>query len=189
MGSVRSLCNRGVLLEKGTIKYMGGIAETIDEYLIADTLSGEKMVDLITKCKKGVEIKSISVNEQQTTKVTVTSNALELRVKIEGRLSKAQKLSLEMQISDAAGVPVMLYSKHHGDSPLLPEGDFEIDEVVRLPKGMMSGPYFVDIYLTNSTVEGIVDVPRAFILDVTDCLSPSGYSLSYKGNQGYMYLS
>ena len=184
MGSVRSLCTRGVLLEKGQIKFMGGIAETIDEYLIADTLSGEKMIDLITECKEGVEIKKISVNEQQNTKVTVTSDNLELRVKIEGRLQKAQKLSLEMQFSDAAGTPVMLYSKHHGESPLLPAGDFEIEEVVQLPNGMMAGPYFVDIYLTNSTVEGIVDVPRAFILDVTDCVSPSGYSLSYKGNQG-----
>ena len=189
MGSVRSLCTRGVLLEKGQIKFMGGIAETIDEYLIADTLSGEKMIDLITECKEGVEIKKISVNEQQNTKVTVTSDNLELRVKIEGRLQKAQKLSLEMQFSDAAGTPVMLYSKHHGESPLLPAGDFEIEEVVQLPNGMMAGPYFVDIYLTNSTVEGIVDVPRAFILDVTDCVSPSGYSLSYKGNQGYMFLS
>ena len=189
MGSVRSLCTRGVLLEKGQIKYMGGIAETIDEYLIADTLSGEKMIDLITKSKEGVEIKKISVNEQQNTKVTVTSDNLELRVKIEGRLQKAQKLSLEMQFSDAAGTPVMLYSKHHGESPLLPAGDFEIEEVVQLPNGMMAGPYFVDIYLTNSTVEGIVDVPRAFILDVTDCVSPSGYSMSYKTNQGYMFLT
>ena len=189
MGSVRSLCTKGVLLEKGQVKFMGGIIETIDEYLVADTLSGEKIVDLISNCKEGVAIKKIFVNGSQSTRLTLTSDGLDMHIKILGVLQNAQKLSLEMQVSDAAGVPVMLYSKNYGDSPIFPAGEFDIDEIVRLPKGMMAGPYCVDIYLTNSTVEGIVDIPRAFILEIADCVSPSGYSLSYKNNQGYMYLS
>lgn len=33
MASVKALCNRGVLLENGTLKYMGGIKDTVDYYI------------------------------------------------------------------------------------------------------------------------------------------------------------
>ena len=33
MASVKSLCHKGILLEKGQVKYMGGINDTIDQYI------------------------------------------------------------------------------------------------------------------------------------------------------------
>ena len=188
MGSVRNLCTRGILLEKGMVKYMGGISDTIDRYLIADALFGDRIIDTITKCKEGVEITSASINDSQNTRLTLTSDDLSMHVKILGKLKHAQKLSLELQITDASGVPILFYSKHQGASPLLPPGDFMIDEIINLPRGVMAGTYFVNIFLTNSMVEGIVDFHGAVVLDVADCVTPSGMSMSYKDNLGYLYM-
>ena len=188
MGSIRSLCTKGVLLEKGSVKFTGTAAETIDRYLIADALSGNRIIDTITKCKEGVEINSACINDSQNTRLTLTSDKLSLHVKILGKLKHAQKLSLELQITDASGVPILFYSKHQGASPLLPPGDFVIDEIVNLPRGVMAGTYFVNIFLTNSTIEGIVDFHGALVLDVADCVTSSGMSMSYKDNLGYIYM-
>ncbi len=49
MASVKSLCTRGVLLEQGQVKYMGGIKDTVDYYIgDADNSQNAYFNDLLT---------------------------------------------------------------------------------------------------------------------------------------------
>ena len=189
MGSVRSLCTRGVLLEKGQIKYMGDVEETVGRYISGNLKKEGNIIDAITKCKEGVEISDVTINGDSSNKIVLPVDGLKLRILVKGRLQKAQKLSIEANLTDAMGTPLVLFSPHHASSPLLPAGDFEIDEVFELPKGLMGGLYNANIYLTDSVVEGIVDMPQACSIEVEGRITEGGYPMMYNSSHGYIYAS
>jgi hypothetical protein len=104
------------------------------------------------------------------------------------RPSKKMRYASLSDLSDFTEVPIALYSPHHGNSPLLPAGDFIIEETMTIPTGLMSGDYLGSMYLTNSLVEGIVDIPKAFVLEFEGCATPNGYQFSYNTRDGFLYL-
>ena len=188
MASVRQLCNHGVLLENGQIKFMGGIDDTVDQYLAGSAFGEREIKEAITKCKETVRIDSVEINGSTLNQVAVSATNPKVHVKVKGHLSKAEKIGLEIRLTDFTDVPIVLYSPHHADSPLLPAGDFEIDETMTLPHGLMGGEFFGHIYLTNSMVEGLVDMQGAFIMSLEGCATPSGYQFNYNSRDGFLYL-
>ena len=188
MASVRQLCNHGVLLENGQIKFMGGIDDTVDQYLAGSAFGEREIKEAITKCKETVRIDSVEINGSTLNQVAVSATNPKVHVKVKGHLSKAEKIGLEIRLTDFTDVPIVLYSPHHADSPLLPAGDFEIDETMTLPHGLMGGEFLGHIYLTNSMVEGLVDMQGAFIMSLEGCATPSGYQFNYNSRDGFLYL-
>ena len=188
MASIRQLCNTGVLLENGQVKYIGNIDDTVERYLEGSTHCRHKIIDGITGSKDVIRINQIEINGTTSNHIAVSSTIPKLIIRISGYLSKPQKLGLEIRLSDFTEVPIALYSPHHGNSPLFPAGDFIIEETMTIPTGLMSGDYLGSMYLTNSLVEGIVDIPNAFVLEFEGCATPNGYQFSYNTRDGFLYL-
>ena len=188
MGSVRQLCNTGILLENGMVKYLGNINDTIDSYLSTSTYVKHEIKEAITRCKDSIQIDKIEINESVSNHVNFLNSSSQILIRIQGYLSTSQKIGLEIRLCDSSDVPIVFYSPHHADSPLLPAGNFIIEEIMTLPVGLMNGDYFGSIYLTNSLVEGLVDIPKAFVLEVDGCVSQSGFQFSYNSNNGFLYL-
>ena len=189
MASIRQLCNTGVLLENGQVKYIGNIDDTVERYLEGSTHYRHKIIDGITDSKDFIRINKIEINGSTSNHIAVSATTPKLMIRISGYLSKPQKLGLEIRLSDFTEVPIALYSPHHGNSPLLPAGDFIIEETMTIPTGLMSGDYLGSMYLTNSLVEGIVDIPNAFVLEFEGCATPNGYQFSYNTRDGFLYLN
>jgi lipopolysaccharide transport system ATP-binding protein len=188
MASIRQLCTTGVLLENGMVKYAGDIDETIERYLATSTFRECLIKDAITECKEVVKINNVKVNECTSNHVAISIKRPEINVVVAGHLYEPQKMGLEIRLSDSSGTSIALYSPHHGNSPLLPAGDFVINETMTLPSCLMSGDYLCSMYLTNSSVEGLVDIPNAFLLEVDGCATPNGFQFSYNSQTGFLYL-
>ena len=189
MASMRQLCNSGVLLENGMVKFIGNIREAIETYTTSSKIIGGSVINSIKKCKDTIKIDNIEINNNKTNIVKVASVSNTINVKIEGYIYRSMKIGLELCISDKSGTPVLFFSPHHANSPLINEGAFIIDETMTLPLELMGGDYFADIYLTNSLVEGIVDIPNAFQIELEGCATPNGYQMSYNSNYGFLYLN
>ena len=188
MASIRALCNHGVLLEQGEVKYIGDIDSTVDQYLAGTAFSERDIKEAITMCKKGVRIDSIMINGSTSNQVAISAKSSKLHVRIKGHLEKPLKMGLEIRLTDFTEVPIVLYSPHHADSPMMPAGDFLIEETMTLPVGLMGGDFLGSMYLTNSLVEGIVDLPNAFVLSLEGCATPSGFQFNYNARDGFLYL-
>ena len=153
MGSIRQLCTRGILLENGSIKYIGETDETINQYLSCQDSNVCAIKDAITYCKDFVRIDSITINDSASNQLALSVKNPQLHVRISGHLSKPQKMGIEIRLRDFLDAPILLFSPHHGNSLLMPAGDFEIEETMTLPNGLMGGNYYGSIYLTNSLIE------------------------------------
>ncbi len=188
MASIRQLCKTGVLLEQGSVKYIGDVDSTVDQYLAGTAYGDRDIKKAITMCKEGVHINSVTINGSTSNHVAISARNPQVKVRVTGCLDKPMKMGLEIRLTDFTEVPIVLYSPHHADSPMLPAGDFEIEETMTLPVGLMGGDYLGSIYLTNSLVEGVLDMPSAFLLELEGCATPSGYQFTYNSRDGFLYL-
>ncbi len=188
MASIRQLCKRGILLDKGEVTFSGRVEEAIEKYLEINAIVSQDIINSITKCKSYIELNDIRINGKRSNKISILPTNSILEIEIKGLLKRPQKLSLEIRLTDNIGNPVVFFSPHHASSPLLPEGEFEIHEKLELPKGLMSGNYVANMFLANSCVEGVVDLPNAFLLECEGCVTPEGRELSYKSKWGYIYV-
>ncbi len=136
-----------------------------------------------------VEIEEILLNGNAANVVNVKPGQNRIEVVVKGRLRKARKMSIEIRVADMSDAPLMFYSPYHTDSPMLPEGDFELKGSFNLPEGLTKGTFMADLYLTNSCVEGLVDIPHAFIIESEGVTTPMGYSFAYGHHSGFIYVS
>ena len=189
MGSIRQLCQTGVLLSNGMVSFIGNVEDAVEKYLEIHNIAERDIIDSVTNIKPFIDLMDITVNGNTSNRIHVLSGQSLLEIKIKGKLSRSQKMSLEIRLTDNLGNPVAFFSPHHAASPLISQGEFVIEERFELPKGLMSGSYVANMYLTNSCVDGIVDLPNAFVVDCNGCVTPEGRNLSYQSRIGYIYVS
>ena len=178
MASVRRLCDRGIVLDKGSIVYDGGVNEAIRFYSQEKQQDG-LIIDAMVIKKDNLHVKEVLINGSPKNSINVspTNNTLELTIK--GFLDTPQKASLEVRLCDAMGTPLFFYSPQHASSPLLPKGEFELSYMVCLPKGLTKGLFYGDFYITDSCVEGLVDFHHAFVLESEGIATRSGFIMEY----------
>ena len=190
MGSIRQLCKTGVLLSNGMVSFIGDVEQTVEKYLEIHNIVERDIMDSAKIIKPCIILTEVTINGNKSNRVHILSNSSFLEIKIKGKLLRAQKMSLEIRLNDNLGNPVLFYSPHHANSPILQQGDFVIEERFVLPKGLMSGNYVANMYLANSCVDGIVDFTNAFVLECSGCVTPGGYEFSYQNSKwGYIYVS
>ena len=188
MGSIKSLCTRGVLLKNGMIDYMGDIDNTLEAYMKQRIAKGQDIVSLTKYYDNHITLHSIQVNGSFTNLITFPSGEPTVEISILGHLNAPLKLSLEVVISDILDEPVIVYSSHHHDSPLIPAGEFEITKKFTLPKGLMNGDYVANIFLVNSGETNYVEIPGAFMFTTYNCYSSSGLEVHYSSGGSHIFI-
>ena len=189
MASVRQLCTKGILLEKGSIKYTGAVGNTIDYYICGNELEDGLIIDKMRVIDKDIEVSEILVNGSPHNRVVVTPQKSELHFIIRGNLKKKMKLSLEVRLTDSADTPFLFYSPEHGDSKMHEKGPFELNGIINLPHGLTKGVFIANIFLTNSMIKGLVDVYKGLSIESEGVATPMGYTFEYSDNQGFIYMS
>lgn len=179
MGSIRQLCNRGVVLDKGMVVYDGKIADAISVYMKERTKEGNIM-DFIKTNNSVVNIDKILINGKTDNRIIITPENNWFDVELIGSLRSSKKMSLEVKISDNAGAPLFIYSPYHNDSPLQGAGDFDLKYHIELPQGLTKGIFYGSMEIVNSMIESYVDVHNSFIIESEGYTMPSGYVMDYK---------
>ena len=179
MGSIRQLCTRGIVLDKGSVIYDGNTAEAIGLYMRERTHEGG-VADKMIINNPLVHIDSVMLNGSTGNHIYVSPEHNWFDIHISGSLDKEQKLSLELMLRDHAGAPLFFFSPHHNDSPLLPKGPFELNYRITLPSGLTKGLYYGGMEIVNSMTSCHVNLHSSFIVESEGVTMPSGYVMDNK---------
>lgn len=91
MGSLRSICKKGIILNKGSLSLIAPIAETVDHYLKVQSISSESFLDLTKYAKLNKEAHALSIlsKRENGTQTNLFFAGEKLCIEIEFYLSSA----------------------------------------------------------------------------------------------------
>ena len=191
MGSIHSLCNKGIVLENGKIAYSNEIENCISYYMkYNEILNGKTIVQSINSCHSDLKIDEILVNGSNSNMIEISPVANKLNFVITGVLKYQKKISLELRLHDKIDVPLAFYSDGHrqGEVPTIGSGNFRLEYNIDLPNNINKGMYFFDIYLTNPGVESWLTVNNGLQLIASGCQTKTGLTFEYSKNSGFLLL-
>ena len=188
MASIKALCDSGLLLERGRLMKHGQVSDCIELYIGARH-GGEPIVSHIERSDPRIQVRQISINDCSHDYIELPPEANSLEIIVEGSLNVTLPVELEIRISDIHGIPLAFFSPGHesGETRRLPPGEFVLRYRLRLPR-IMKGIYYANLFLTEPTKNGWVDIPRAACISVSGAAVPSGRVVDYSTGAGFIFL-
>ena len=150
MAAVRSLCQRGIVLENGGMVFDGTAEEAVERYINGEKVKdGGRIVDSIQKKKNYLEISKILINGTAENHTTLQNGQEFLDIVIKGETREAMKCEVKFIIKKLDGTPMaaLIEGRYTGKMIDVEPGPFEIIKHIRLPKYMADGDYIVDLHL------------------------------------------
>ncbi len=189
MASIKSLCKSGVVLEKGSMKYLGTAADAVEHYLkMSDFVTTNESHMKIHNISKAISISGITVNGKENANVVSFAGygPKQLSFVIKGKLNVGMNVSVEAMLFDKNEVLVASYSPTQWDGSFhsIKAGEFEIGETIELPELFPQGEFFLSVRLVQMNIEHLVYIDKMVEIRVTDVTSPitgTGYSYNYSG--------
>jgi lipopolysaccharide transport system ATP-binding protein len=191
LGAIRTLCNKGIVLENGNISFEGLAEDSITNYLKKNVENGKSsIIDDIKYNTQKISIEKITVNNSPNRFVKINSNSHTLDFYVKGFAKESVKLALELKIFDSNDLPLAIYSPNHesGITRTYPKGSFELIEKLQFPKELSKGRFYADIYITNPLVEGYVEFERSLIIDSEGYPTKTGFIFDYSKGHGLLFL-
>ena len=156
MASVKSLCNRGIVLKNGQVDFMGSTDDAVNHYLQAyESNTNGNIIDNIHWKKHNLFISKIFLNGTEKSLSTITPSQHTLDVCIEGHTDEDIQSDLMLIIKNKDEVPMAAFAEGHTKGILehIKKGDFRLERTILLPKFMGSGDYKIDLFLHHPMVE------------------------------------
>lgn len=188
MASIRSLCNRGILLSDGRLAFAGSTAECIDRYLAGAFVGSKSILSHMVKSNAGVEIDSVKINGSMNDHVNLEAGESELLIEVDGILPRSMTMAMEVRIQDSYGNPLAFFSPGHdsGSAKTFPPGRFALRHSIALPN-ITRGTYYLNLYLTHPNVVGWVSFPNAAQLLAEGPRTATGFPIEYE-KVGWIFL-
>lgn len=183
MASIKTLCNKGVLLENGSVKFQGDIYDTVDLYLNdnCDINVGEKMS--FKSLNKSLNISKFTINDNDLNIVRVSPKSNKLNFYIEGFANQKLKVALEARLFDKNNILLGVFSPSHLSGQTLEvEGDFNYKTTLSLPTNMTKGTYTLKVDLSYPNVEFLAHLSTPVILESEGIIGASGINFEYNGS-------
>lgn len=187
MAAVKNLCNKGIILEKGKQQFQSNnIDEAIGAYINGTDGFSDKITTHILRKDISIAISSIKINGSENRIVNYTHNDM-LTIDVEGNTAKRQKICIELRIKNELGSYLGYYSKGHFVTQAeIEQGFFHVSESLHIPH-IITGRYYVDLYLINPTIDELMFIPDAFILNAFGVETMTGVMLEYN-NVGFVKI-
>ena len=189
MASIRALCNTGLLLEYGSIKYSGVINNVVNKYIEDDSFELRKLVSDVKQHTKEIDIYSIMVNGGTDNSVEVNAENLTMAIEIRGRSFSNQIIEFEAQLYDDNHVLLATYCPCHqfGRANHYAPGAFVLKESLHLPRNMSKGVFYLDFQLSHPNVFYHMTMKQPIRIVSNGIVTPSGSRLEYK-RAGFLIL-
>lgn len=190
MAAVRQLCNAGMLLDSGKIMNFGTATDCISMYSSYSFTTSADILSLITKIDPLIELDYVAINGNPSDEIELPRNSRELEIVFKGRLSKPQRMDVELRMFDIYDMPLALFSPGHqrGYAEQFPAGDFHISRKLMLPEGINKGEYRICLSLADPNVKSLVEIPRGIMLSAEGTATETGRTIDYLG-AGWLFLS
>lgn len=190
MASMRSLCNKGILLSNGSVSFQGSIEQTIDKYLHQGHIKNTNFINTISYLANYIQISEISINGKSSGVVTLNSEENMLNILIKGLLRQNTNLGIELRLNDKNQTPLAFYSPFHfqGHVPVYQKGDFELKTQVTLPKEMNKGTYYANLYLTDPGKSYHLKLEDVLEIEYEGFPTKTGHVFEYSQGAGFIFL-
>ena len=179
MGSIRQLCTRGVVLDKGLVAFDGNVNDAIGLYMRDKSQEGN-IIDFAKINNPIVQLNKVLIDGNEGNHIYVTPEKNWFDVNITGAIAKELKMSLEIKICDSSGSPLFFFSPYHNDSPVMPAGPFNFNYRIELPQGLTKGVFYGGMEIVNSMICSYVDLHNSFVIDSEGYTMPNGFVMDHK---------
>lgn len=155
MAAVRSLCQKGVVLNNGVLDFIGNAEAAIDNYLKETTQNGKKLIiDSIIMQKEYIRIHEISFNGSPYS-TTIVNKQQFLDVIIKGTTFEPLQCEVKLTFKKLDGTPLATLAEGRYKDNLyrIKPGTFEIRKHIRLPKYIAEGDIKADLSLLRPKAE------------------------------------
>lgn len=159
MASVRTLCSRGIILDKGSIVFDGEIDKAIDLYLYDDTkIGGSKIIDFVSNAKPYIKLTKVLINDTDGIESVINTNQEFFNVHIEGVLEKSMKMDMILTLKTSRELPLASFSKavYEGEATRFDKGNFIIDYNVEIPTYVAKGDAVIELRLYEPRIQDIL---------------------------------
>lgn len=180
MASIKSLCNRGIVLDKGMLTFDGTTEDAISEYSKSSIESTDKkIIEHVKWSKPFLKISDIRFNESDATDSFVSSAQKTIHVEIEGFTDEDFTTDLMIYFKTHEGIVMASLAEGHNRGRLehIAKGSFKIERFIKLPKFLSTGNYIVDIHLHHPMVEFQMNAPGCCTVHIDGYQEGFGRSL------------
>lgn len=190
MAAVKSLCERGIVLDNGRIDFIGTAPEAIAHYLQTPQTDGSKrIIDCVKYQKYTLEVSHIELNGSENCGSVILSGQDTLHFLLEGETSEDMQTDVMLIIKSREEVPMASLAEGHsrGRVEKIPRGKFRLERTIKLPKYLSTGDYIVDLYLHHPMVEYQLKAPNCAQLHIDGYQENFGRPLRL-GEEGFLGL-
>ncbi len=184
MASIKTLCNKGVLLENGTVSTKGNIEDVVNKYLDQRTCNYDNILEKIIYRTDNIKISDISINNQLTNYLDLQDDNV-LDIQMTGELSMDMYLSLEIRIYDRNSVLLASYVPGYtknSEQKKYKRGTFKFKDSFEFPKNITKGEYFLELSLTQTKIEELLTFSMPIQVKLNGFISEEGTEFDYKWN-------
>lgn len=171
MTSVRHLCQKGILLENGTIKYKGNIENTINQYMESSMPDSNTPIANLPRAQKGSQLLRFTdaqfLDENNNTTQPTCGKYLKIRIFFKQNTTPINSLRISLVIRDLFLNPMMTFPSEMIMPPisLRKEATFVDCIINKLP--LTTGNYILSLWA--SSYDLLCDsVEKALVFSVED---------------------
>ncbi len=191
LNSIRTLCNRSLLLDKGSLLFDGSVNETINKYTEGFLTENETKLFLAFKSaeKKHINIEQIKVNDSINNPVKLFGGNNVIEIEISGEVFSETNISFEFKLFDKDLMPLLFYSPAHfeGISEKVVPGKFHFCKKIELPKQINKGNFVGSLYLTDPGFEYHVKFEHSMNIMIDGYPTKTGHVFEYKNGAGFLF--
>ncbi|MCQ2216727.1 MAG: ABC transporter ATP-binding protein [Bacteroidales bacterium] len=192
MAAVKSLCHKGIVLENGTISYIGAADSAISKYLLEGNKT-ERVFDVKNGINYGSStfvIDEIAINGERPHKLFLDECNNTLDVLIKGSTSLALNVQFILQVYDSNDILVTSYCPgNEGRFDHLEIGNFQLLERIYFPENMTNGNYRIKLEFLQRGIAKLAEIINLMTVAKRDNINEHVGIERTPKNTGYFYLN
>ena len=190
MAAVRSLCQRGVVLDQGLTILDADIDKAVDFYIGKSAITeGGTILDSVICQTDYLTIDEILINGTPANHSALRPGQKELDFILRGVTLESVKCEVKIVIKKMDGTPMaaLVEGRYTGNLIQLAPGPFEIIKRIRLPKYIADGEYILDVSLHQPMLRDYFVAPNCMQLEIKGFYEQFARSL-YLSHEGFLGL-
>ena len=191
MASVRSLCNKGIVLENGSVAYNSdSIDKAINYYLDKNTNQNRndlnKNLQIVSPKIKNLKV---LVNDSISGIININSNDRKIKIHVDGYANENIRIAPELRVRehDESLIATFAPAQMTGLLKECKKGDFSLDYEFSFPKNLTMGTYYMSIAFREPGAEIYTQGLKAVEINVEGLISKTGHHFGKK-DYGFFIL-
>ena len=181
MAAVKSLCQKGIVLENGQLAFQGNIDDSLRFYLNSGPQDEQrKIINAIKLHKKTLHFERILINGTENYQSSIPSAQHTLSLCIEGFSDEEQKTDVMLILKSKSETPLASLAEgyYRGKLDTIHKGEFCIRKTIQLPRFLSNGRLYCDLMMHHPRVEWHLQAPNCCCLDCEGYQEEFGYTIN-----------